>query len=564
MKKKQKGEISLFKAYSMLWKIMNTKEKVYYILLTMLMIAKAFSALIVAQVLACVVARIEGNTGHIFGIELPLAWSTIQVVIFCYILVTATFIFSAVITNILKKFAVDLSCKVNTLVLDHLTLPRKNLDFHMTHGEALFIAKTAGDSVICLINDMWLHVLVPILSCIVALIYIAQIDILCFLIFFVCFALIITASIIRLKLESRHGENIEHSRSRINNLYLNDIVNLPLITMLKSRSHEKRILDRENNRYKKHWHKLTDMTLWYWVISYIIEYVFVALGVIICILRTGTDPINVENIVVLISYSSQLCSPLESVGVQLGHLEHYAVQFTRLHLLNTTESNLLYDKTMKLENDEEYFRLPKSVAIQNIKMQNMKISMGSFDKEYPNIEFKGNSITVLTGESGKGKTSLVSALLGLKFYDRGDIIINDEYHIKSLYGNSHDVSFVMQDPMIFDRSITDNVAYPEHKLTDTARQFVDTFEFSALVDRETVDGDTITSLSGGEQKRIALIRGLSRPASVYIFDEPTNDLDNDNVTKIIDEIKKLRANSIVIIISHDPRIIDIADNIINI
>ena len=95
MKKKQNGKISLFKAYSMLWKIMNTKEKVYYILLTMLMIAKAFSALIVAQVLACVVARIEGNAGHIFGIELPLVWSTIQVVIFCYILVTATFIFSA-------------------------------------------------------------------------------------------------------------------------------------------------------------------------------------------------------------------------------------------------------------------------------------------------------------------------------------------------------------------------------------------------------------------------------------------------------------------------------------
>ena len=64
----------------------------------------------------------------------------------------------------------------------------------MTNGEAVFIANNAGESVIYLIKDLLLKIFLPIGACIIALVYIAQIDIVCFIIFLLCFAFILLSS----------------------------------------------------------------------------------------------------------------------------------------------------------------------------------------------------------------------------------------------------------------------------------------------------------------------------------------------------------------------------------
>lgn len=68
-------------------------------------------------------------------------------------------------------------------------------------------------------------------------------------------------------------------------------------------------------------------------------------------------------------------------------------------------------------------------------------------------------------------------------------------------------------------------------------------------------------ISGGERKRISFVRAASRKGDVYIFDEPTNDLDNENVNKVLATLRKLKKNHIVIIISHDKRVMSICDTI---
>ncbi len=70
-------------------------------------------------------------------------------------------------------------------------------------------------------------------------------------------------------------------------------------------------------------------------------------------------------------------------------------------------------------------------------------------------------------------------------------------------------------------------------------------------------------LSGGEMKRIAFVRAVSRRGDSYIFDEPTNDLDADNVSNVLAMMQKVKTNNIVIVISHDKRVVNIADKVIN-
>ena len=73
----------------------------------------------------------------------------------------------------------------------------------------------------------------------------------------------------------------------------------------------------------------------------------------------------------------------------------------------------------------------------------------------------------------------------------------------------------------------------------------------------------LDQLSGGEKKRISFVRAVSRRGDVYIFDEPTNDLDTKNVQTVLQMMQKVKKNDIVIVVSHDKRVIEIPDEVVN-
>ena len=93
----------------------------------------------------------------------------------------------------------------------------------------------------------------------------------------------------------------------------------------------------------------------------------------------------------------------------------------------------------------------------------------------------------------------------------------------------------------------------------------DVLEMDKIAKRKDEEGNVAKSLSGGEKKRIDLIRSLSKEADIYIFDEPTNELDKLNIEKVLNEFSALKnKQKMVIVISHDKRLQTIADEIIEI
>ena len=171
----------------------------------------------------------------------------------------------------------------------------------------------------------------------------------------------------------------------------------------------------------------------------------------------------------------------------------------------------------------------------------------------------------MTGESGCGKSTLIKVICGLCEKNSGDIVINGSKKLDSGYTAVENMSVAMQSAYIFNRDVKLNVLYPDGVENENFKKVINELSLTGVVGRKYDDAEEQTlenMLSGGEKKRIGLSRTLIKKADVYIFDEPTNDLDNSNAKKVIQSIEKLKKDAIVIVVSHDDRVKKIADRLI--
>ena len=180
---------------------------------------------------------------------------------------------------------------------------------------------------------------------------------------------------------------------------------------------------------------------------------------------------------------------------------------------------------------------------------------------------KGQTIA-LVGRSGSGKSTIVNLLN--RFYDSysGQITI-DGYDIKKikLKDLRSSISFVSQDPMLFNDSVRNNIAYgnkdvSENAIYQAARE-ANAYEFIMnLPDGfDTNIGDNGMLLSGGEKQRIAIARALLKKSSILIFDEATSALDNESEKEIQNAIEKASKNKTTFIIAHRLSTVEKADKI---
>ena len=178
-------------------------------------------------------------------------------------------------------------------------------------------------------------------------------------------------------------------------------------------------------------------------------------------------------------------------------------------------------------------------------------------------------LTALVGASGAGKSTFVSLLLrlydpqtGSIFLDGGDIT---RYQIESL---RHNIAIVQQDSMLMGTSIRENIAYG--KLDATADEVVAAAKLAMAHDfierledgYDTVIGERGGTLSGGEQRRIAIARAIIRNAPLLILDEPMAGLDAASEAQVREALAHLTAGRTCLLITHDLRAADEADHVL--
>ena len=182
------------------------------------------------------------------------------------------------------------------------------------------------------------------------------------------------------------------------------------------------------------------------------------------------------------------------------------------------------------------------------------------------LELEDNKFYVITGPNGSGKSTLAKIIMGIEKPDKGQIIF-DGKDITNMSINERanlGISFGFQQPVKFKGITVYDLIKLSAKKNISKKEACDILSKVGLCAKEYVDREINSSLSGGELKRIEIATVAVKNSKLTIFDEPEAGIDLwsfNNLIKIFEDMRKLTKGT-TIIISHQERILNIADKII--
>lgn len=201
-----------------------------------------------------------------------------------------------------------------------------------------------------------------------------------------------------------------------------------------------------------------------------------------------------------------------------------------------------------------------------IKFKDVSFSYDNERKNIDKVSFElGDKIKTLAivGKNGSGKSTITKLLTGFYHSYTGDIYINDtNLNLLSRESYRARIAIMFQDFKLFSMTIAQNLKM-KYEINDFEKREINTIlDFVQLNDeirKLPNKTDTILSkefdengiyLSGGEQQKIALARSLLQQADVIILDEPFSNMDNLSATKVLNGIRRIIGDRMLILITH--------------
>lgn len=174
-----------------------------------------------------------------------------------------------------------------------------------------------------------------------------------------------------------------------------------------------------------------------------------------------------------------------------------------------------------------------------------------------NVTIKSSQKVGLVGFSGSGKSTFVSILLRLFEADSGKIEIDSQNILEVTQDSLREgISLIPQDPMLFHRTLMENIRYGNLAATDEevieSAKKANAHEFIKLTEKgyDSPVGERGVKLSGGQRQRIAIARAILKDANILILDEATSALDSVTEKKIQQGLDHLMKEKTVIIVAH--------------
>jgi len=185
------------------------------------------------------------------------------------------------------------------------------------------------------------------------------------------------------------------------------------------------------------------------------------------------------------------------------------------------------------------------------------------------LDVRPGECLAIVGPNGSGKSTLVKMLPRLLEPQRGRVTIDGiDVRELSLRDLRLQIAVVAQKPVIFARSVRENIAYgnPDADLAQVqaaarqayAAEFIEQWpeQYEASV------GEFGSTMSGGQRQRLSIARAFLKPASILIFDEATSEIDAESERKIHAALNELRRGKTTFLIAHRHTVMDMAERIV--
>jgi len=259
--------------------------------------------------------------------------------------------------------------------------------------------------------------------------------------------------------------------------------------------------------------------------------------------------ITTGSLLVFLLYLGKMYKPMRDLSKMTDTMSKAAVGYERIHEVIETE-----DKIRNLPGAKKAPTFRGEIEFDHVSF--------AYDNGYRtlndvNLRVEAGQMAALVGPTGAGKTTIVS-LIG-RFYDpeKGVVKIDNrdvrDYKLKSL---RRQISFVLQDTLLFRAPVWQNIAYgrPEASREEILRAAklanADEFIRNMPQQYDTMVGEKGVTLSGGQRQRIAIARAIIRNAPILIMDEPTSGLDAASEELVFEALNRLMADRTTIVIAH--------------
>ena len=287
----------------------------------------------------------------------------------------------------------------------------------------------------------------------------------------------------------------------------------------------------------------------------------------------------------LIPNTRQLVKCIDISKFYLNLKKYYLDKFN----LEDERNDLIFKEIeSEEEKNQEIIDIQGKISFINVKFSYSKEDTSLMDINYIlkdfTVDFEAKKITVISGESGSGKSTIINLIEKIYEVDEGQILIDDKYILRdilskevknkrsnipfSLEDYRNIIGYVPQEPILCNDTIRTNIIYgrkgiTEEKIWEVLKQ-VNLYGFVKRLDNKLdyLVGNKGSKLSGGQKQRICIARALVNSPKILILDEATSSLDQTNEYQIIELLESLRNKVSIILITHKPDLLKIADQIL--
>lgn len=314
-------------------------------------------------------------------------------------------------------------------------------------------------------------------------------------------------------------------------------------------------MNEQSERFRKITMKVLTMQLNSITIMDLIAYGGAALGVILATIQLKEGQVDLFGCILIILLAADFFLPMRLLG-----------SFFHIAMNGMAASDKIFRLLDLTEPEKKFKSVPTECSIQCCDLR-FSYEEGREILHGINMSFPKGSFTAIVGESGCGKSTISSILMGRNKGYIGEIMVGDiplsEISEESLMKN---FTYISHQSYLFKGTVRENLLMARPDASETALWNV--LEQVKLADflrnedgLDTLLNENALNLSGGQRQRLALARALLHDSPVYIFDEATSNIDVESENDIMTQIYALAKTKTVILISHRLANVVGADNI---